>query len=200
MRKKFKFKQLLNTYRSLEKELSNIREVMKDLHFEFEDFYKFYCNKYSIDINSLNQKNSEKISKVFKEQAVVPRVREKLASKERDHKDLYKDIARKIHPDKISSDDPKYDQIEEDFKKANNAANYGLWGDLFDIAEKYNIDITDYDSVIESLKIDIKRIKKDIAEEKSTYSWKLFNCDGEHKCRENVIESFLKQLFDYKKT
>ena len=111
MRKKFKFKQLLNTYRSLEKELSNIREVMKDLHFEFEDFYKFYCNKYSIDINSLNQKNSEKISKAFKEQAVVPRVREKLASKERDHKDLYKDIARKIHPDKISSDDPNYNQI-----------------------------------------------------------------------------------------
>jgi len=180
--------------------LTNIREIMKDLHFDFEDFYRFYCNKYNVDTKKLNEKNSKKVTQAFSEKAIIPKVREKLASKDRDHKDLYKDIARKIHPDKIHPDTPNYDQIEEDFKKANNAVNYGLWGDLFDIAEKYNIDITDYDKVIESLKIDIKRIQKDIAEEKSTYSWKLFNCDGDHKCRENVIENFLKQLFDYKKT
>ena len=195
MRKKFKFKQLLNHYRSLEKELKNIREIMRDLHYQFEDDYRAYCNKYSIDTKKLNKDNSDKVSKIFQEKSVVPRVREKLASQERDHTQLYKDIARKIHPDKIGSDNPKYSEYEEDFKKANNASNFGLWGDLFDIADKYNIDVRDYDSVIESLQIDIKRIKKEIASEKSTYSWKLFNCDGDHKCRENVIRNFLKQVF-----
>ena len=195
MRKKFKFKQLLNQYRSLEKELSNVREIMRDLHHQFEDDYKAYCSKHSIDTKKLNKDNSEKVSKIFKEKSVVPHVREKLASKERDHTQLYKDIAKKIHPDKISTDDPKYPVYEEDFKKANNAANFGLWGDLFDIADKHNVDVKDYDTVIESLKIDIERVKKEINSEKSTYSWKLFNCDGEHKCRENVIKSFLNQVF-----
>ena len=168
---------------------------MRDLHYQFEDDYRAYCNKYSIDTKKLNRENSEKVSKIFKEKAVVPRVKEKLASQERDHTQLYKDIARKIHPDKVSGDDPRYSEYEEDFKKANNAANFGLWGDLFDIADKYNVDVRDYDTVIESLKIDIQRVKKEIDSEKSTYSWKLFNCDGAHKCRENVIKSFLKQVF-----
>ena len=95
MRKKFKFKQLLNQYRSLEKELSNMKEIMRDLHYQFEDDYRAYCNKYSIDTKKLNRENSEKVSKIFKEKAVVPRVKEKLASQERDHTQLYKDIARK---------------------------------------------------------------------------------------------------------
>ena len=195
MRKRFKFKQLLNQYRSLEKELSNVREIMRDLHYEFEDFYRFYCNKYNIDTKKLNKDNSERVNNIFKEKTVVPRVKEKLASKERDHTQLYKDIARKIHPDKVDSDDPRYPSYEEDFKKANNAVNFGLWGDLFDIADKHNIDVRDYDSVIESLKMDIERVNRDIRSEKTTYSWKLFNCDGEHKCRENIIKDFLKQVF-----
>jgi hypothetical protein len=195
MRKKFKFKQLLNIYRSLEKELNNMKEIMRSLHYEFEDQYRAYCNKYNIDTKKLNKDNSQKVSKIFEEKAVVPFVREKLASKERDHTQLYKDIARKIHPDKVDTDDPKYPMYEEDFKKANNAVNFGLWGDLFDIADKYSVDVKDYDTVIESLKIDIKRVEKEIASEKSTYSWKLFNCDGDHKCRENVIKGFLNQVF-----
>jgi hypothetical protein len=172
-----------------------MREIMRDLHYEFEDNYRHYCDKYNIDTQKLNKDNSEKVSKIFEEKSVVPHVREKIASQERDHAQLYKDIARKIHPDKIGSDDPNYPVYEEDFKKANNAVNFGLWGDLFDIADKYNVDVRDYDSVIESLKIDIKRIQKEINSEKSTYSWKLFNCDGDHKCRENVIKGFLKQVF-----
>jgi hypothetical protein len=195
MRKKYKFKQLLNQYRSLEKELKNIREIMRDLHYQFEDDYRWYCSKHSVDTKKLNKDNSQKVAKIFEEKSVVPRVREKLASQDRDHSQLYKDIARKIHPDKVGYDDPRYPMYEEDFKKANNAANFGLWGDLFDIADKYSIDIRDYDTVIESLQIDIKRVKKEIHAEKSTYSWKLFNCDGDHKCRENVIRDFLKQVF-----
>lgn len=199
MKKKFKFKRLLNHYRSLEKELKDIKEIAKDLHLEFERFYQFYCNKYSVDTKKLNEKNSEKVSTIFQSEAVIPRIPEKIASKERDHKELYKDIAKKIHPDKVNSDNPKFHEYEEDFKKANNAVNYGLWGDLFDIVDKYNIDITDYDSVLESLKIDITRVKNDIDKQKSTYSWKLFNCD-DHRCKENVVKRFLEHLFDYKKT
>jgi hypothetical protein len=195
MRKRFKFKQLLNQYRSLEKELNNIKEIMRDLHYDFEDYYREYCKEQNIDLQKLNEDNSKKVSKIFEEKSVVPLVKEKLASQERDHTQLYKDIAKKIHPDKISIDDPKYSVYEEDFKKANNAVNFGFWGDLFNIADKHNIDVKDYDSVVESLKIDIKRVKKEIGSRKSTYSWKLFNCDGDHKCKENVAKGFLKQVF-----
>ena len=43
----------------------------------------------------------------------------------------------------------------------------GKWGSLFDIAEKYDIDIKDYASVNNSLREDIKRIKVVIEKEKS---------------------------------
>ena len=86
-------------------------------------------------------------------------------------------------------------EFEEAFKIANHAVNYGKWGDLFDIADKYDIDIADYEPVNKSIKEDIERIKADLGKHKSTYGWQLFECETE-KCKQNVVKAFLKHLFN----
>ena len=106
-----------------------------------------------------------------------------------------KDVARKLHPDKLSSDDPKFKEYEEALKRANDAVAYGKWGDLFDIVDEYNIDIKDYDPVNKSIKEDIERVKKEVKKHKSTYGWQLFECETED-CKQNVVKAFLKHLFN----
>lgn len=87
-------------------------------------------------------------------------VEEKLRSKEYDHKKVFKQIARKLHPDKLSEDDPRLQEFENDFKTAAAGINDGNWGDLFNIAEKHDIDIEDYDSVNQSIKDSIVLVRK----------------------------------------
>ena len=61
MRQKYKFKQLLNEYRYLSKELKYIDEILVDANKEFEIYHKKYCEENNIDLHKLNQKNSEKV-------------------------------------------------------------------------------------------------------------------------------------------
>ena len=68
MRKKLKFKKMLNEFRSLNYELQYIKEVLKDSHIEFELFYKEYCRKNDIDLTSLNKKMKLKSKMLFPEQ------------------------------------------------------------------------------------------------------------------------------------
>ena len=198
--KKYKFKKLLNEYRALEKELSNVKEIINDLHLEFQDYYEKYCEDNKIDIKTLNEKNSEQVKENYKKSSEITNVTQQDVPKEADHRDVFKEVAKRIHPDKLKKDNPMYYEMEEDFKKANNAIERGLWGDLFHIADKYNVNLKNYDKLIKSLKKDIERVNNDIKKEKTTYSWKLFMCDENEKCKENVIKEFLKQLFNYKKT
>jgi len=195
MRKKLKFKKLLNEFRSLSSELKFVSNNIRDINLEFERYYRDYCRKNDIDLLDLEKDNSQKVSGLFQSKSVVTKIAEKIRSKDYDHKLVYKEIAKKLHPDKLSSDDPRLGEFEEAFKKANQANAYGNWGDLFDIADKYDIDIKNYDDANKSIKDDIIRVKKELSKHKSTYGWQLFECEPE-ECKQNVVKAFLKHLFN----
>jgi len=195
MTTRLRFKKLLNEFRLLSSDLTFVLNNLKDINWEFERYYRDYCAKNDIDLLALEKKNSAKVGNIFASKSIVAKAAEKIRSKEYDHKLIYKEIARKLHPDKISSEDPRKEEFEEAFKIANQAMNYGNWGELFDIADKYDIDIEDYEKVNESIKKDIERVKSELQKHKSTYGWQLFECELED-CKQNVVKQFLKHLFN----
>lgn len=197
MIEKLRFKKLLNEYKSLEYEYQMVKEILKDAHLDFEVFYRQWCALRDIDIDQLNKNNSEKISKIFKEKEtglVAPSEQKKKVQK---HKDIYKAIAKKIHPDKLNTADPNYWKDYMDFKDTVNSMDKENWGKLFEIADRHDIYLKDYDTICSDIELDIEKIRSQIENEKSSYSWKLYECKND-KCKDMLIKSFLLQLFDWK--
>lgn len=199
MKNKFKFKKLLNEYRSLQYEHQYIQEVLKDAHIEFNSYYRRFCQIHLVNIERLEKKKGEQMRQAFEKSGppAMKGVEEKLRSKDYDHKKIFKQIARKLHPDKLNPDDPRLEEFENDFKTAANGMNNGDWGDLFSIVDKHNIDIDDYEEVNKSIKDSIALIKKQIQNLKLQYSYMFYECDEDQTCKDNVIKSFLRQVFGH---
>tara|TARA_Y100000034_G_scaffold23110_1_gene26698 strand:- start:1188 stop:1805 length:618 start_codon:yes stop_codon:yes gene_type:complete len=198
MRKKLKFKKLLNEYRSLAYELEYVQEVLLTANHDFNDYYREFCDRKKVNVPKLENENRPKVDDLLKKPAIEKeKIDQVTRAKEYDHKLIFREIARKLHPDKLAPGDSRLEEFEEAFKKANDALETGKWGNLFDVAEKYDIDIKEYDEVNKSIKEDIKRLKALIQKEKTTYAWKLFNCEDSGVCKDNVIKQFLKHLFNY---
>ena len=100
-------------------------------------------------------------------------------------------MARKLHPD-VGGD-------EEEFKKATSALYEKNFNKILDICSKHDIIIEMSEELNKILEKQIKIIKSKIKKEKSTYSWNLYSCGSDVKCKDKVIESFLKHLFNFRK-
>jgi len=199
MIKKLKFKKLLNEYKSCKFELQMIREILKDAHLEFEIFYRRWCVENNVDIDSLNEQNHKKVQMIFNNQEKGLSVIEEPTNNKTDkYKKTYREIAKKIHPDKLNTSDPRFWEYTNAFKDATNAVNKQRWGDLFEVVDKYNIPISEYDEACKDIKISIDETKKLIEHEKKSYSWALYKCEENEKCKETVIKNFLHQLFGWK--
>ena len=110
-----RYNRLRKELQFLESELEYVQEILKDAHFDFEEAQRKYCDENNIDLNELNQNNAEKINRLFpkpvtKETGLIVYNNKK----DKDvFKKIYKQIAKKIHPD-VGGD-------EEEFKKATSA-------------------------------------------------------------------------------
>ena len=197
MKNKLKFKKLLNEYRSLQYEYEFIKEVLKDAHHDFDNYYRQFCKKYLVDIEKFERQKQSRMQSVFEkpDKPAMQGIEEKIRAKDYDYKKIFKQIARKLHPDKLAQDDPRLDEFEDDFKTAASGISDGNWGDLFNIAEKYDIDIEDYDQVNKSIKESIGVIKGKVEALKTQYSYMFYECEDNEGCKENIIKNFIRQVF-----
>ena len=199
MIKKLKFKKLLNEYKSHKFELEMVREILKDAHIEFEVFYRRWCVENDVDIGELNKKNQKKVQVIFEKQeqglAIIEEKQEKKGDK---YKKVYREIAKKIHPDKLDTSDPRFWEYTNAFKDVNRAMDKENWGDLFEVVDKYNIWITEYEEACEDIQKSIEETKKLVEHEKKSYSWVLHECEDDEVCKERVVKNFLHQLFGWK--
>ena len=197
-RDKIKFKKLLNEFRSLKYELEYVEDICREGNEEFESYYREYCRERQIDLNTLNKQHKARVDKIFgnNHKNIKKAVDTKAIKEEFDPRDIFRDIARKIHPDKINNENPMKKEYEEDFKKVSSAIDEGKWGELFDIAEKYDIDLKNYKDINQSLKLDIGRIKNTIKNKKDSYAYLLYDCEEDKNCKDNVVKRFLKHLFN----
>jgi len=200
MIQKLKFKKLLNEYKSYKFELEMVREILKDGHLEFEVFYRRWCAENDVDLDDLNKSNSKKVQVIFEKQEEGLTLIEKPSQVNTDkHKKVFREIARKIHPDKLETSDPRFWEYTNSFKDANRAIEKQKWGDLFEIVEKYDIWLTDYHEACEDIQKSIDETKQLIESEKRTYSWSLHECGDDSGCKEKVVKNFLHHLFGWKR-
>ena len=199
MIKKLKFQKLLNEYKSHKFELKMVREILKDAHIEFEVFYRRWCAENDVDIGELNKQNEKKVQVVFEKQekglAIIEAKEEKKGDK---YKKVYREIAKKIHPDKLETSDPRFWEYTNSFKDVTRAMNEQKWGDLFEVVDKYNIWISEYEEACEDIEKSIEETKKLVEHEKKSYSWALYECENDEACKERVVKNFLHQLFGWK--
>ena len=188
----------MNEYRSESYELEYVEEVLRDANSDFEVYLQSFIKKKQIKIGALKKKHATRLEQIFSTSpALTKSIKNLQRQGEYDSKNLFRQIARKFHPDTLGLDDPRQEEYAEIFKKAANAIQEAKWGDLFDVAEQYNLDLDDYDEVISSLKIDIKRIKAEVKKKKETYAWMLYEC-GNNQDKDEIIKRFLNHIYvDY---
>ena len=186
-----KFKRLRKELQFLQSELEYVHEVLEEWHQEFEDYQKEYCKRRNIDLETLNEKNKKKVNKIIpqpvKEETGL--VRFDTTIQKNGFKRLYKQIARKLHPD-LGGDEKEFQEVQEAMQEKN-------FEKILDICDKYDIDIKIDKQMIKLLQEQIEETKAKISKEKSTYSWSLYSCEGNQNCKDNVIKKFLKHLFGY---
>lgn len=200
-KKNLRFKRLLNKYRSLESEVESTAEIVDEMREYFHEVIGEYCEKNEIDLDALKKDKEERLEKLFEEtNKSIKGVEEKIQEQEYDSKSLFRQIAKKFHPDTLSADDPEKEEKEDIFKAAMRAIEECNWGKLFDIAARHDLEFKDYDSIIESLKLDIEREQAILKKHQSTWSWLLFNCEDDEICKDNIAKGFLKQVYSYEIT
>ncbi len=186
-----KFKRLRKELQFLQSELEYVNEVLQDWHQKFEKYQREYCENKNIDLAKLNEKNSKKINKILpkpiKEETGL--VKYDNSVQKNGFKKLYKQIARKLHPD-LGGDKKEFQEVQEAMQDKN-------FEKILDICDKHDIVIEIDKQMIKLLEEQIKDTKAKISKEKSTYSWSLYSCDENQNCKDNVIKKFLKHLFGY---
>lgn len=197
MIQKLKFKKLLSEYKSLEYEMKMVKEILKDAHMDFEVYHRQWCAEKDIDLQQLNKDNLKRVEMHLSSSETGISVVEPPKPKKEKHKDIYRSLAKKIHPDKLDSYDSNYWRDYMDFKDATSAMTNENWGKLFEIADRQDVHLKDYDSICADIEEDIERLRSKIEEQKSSYSWKLYECETDD-CKEKLIRSFLFQLFRWR--
>lgn len=185
-----KFKRLRKELQFLQSELEYVHEVLHEWHQEFEEYQRAYCEKKNIDLAKLNEKNRKKVNQIIpqpvKEETGL--VRYDNAIQKNGFKKLYKQIARKLHPD-LGGDEKEFQEVQEAMQEKN-------FEKILDICDKHDILIKIDKQMVKLLEKQISETKMQIKKEKSTYSWSLYSC-ADDKCKDNVVKKFLKHLFNY---
>ena len=106
-------KELLFAY----SELEYVDEVLKEAHRDFEFYYQEFCKKNNVPLAELNQKNSEKLKKVFPKSkpeadkdGIIKFDQDKDSKKEsKIFQRMYRVMAKKLHPD-VGGDEKEFHQ------------------------------------------------------------------------------------------
>ena len=197
MKDKLKFKKLLNEFRTLEAEFAYNNEVLVDARETFQCSYLQWCEENGVDIETLEEERSKKVVFTPPVEKRDSYERIEIKQKSEQHKEVFKSVAKKMHPDKLEDGDPRKPEFNSAFQRAANAMAESQWGELFDIIDKYEIVIPDYNEANESLEKDIERMSSKLKNQKSTYAWLLEDCGDDQVCKDRVISLFLRHAYNW---
>tara|TARA_R100001460_G_scaffold57087_1_gene96822 strand:- start:160 stop:753 length:594 start_codon:yes stop_codon:yes gene_type:complete len=187
-----KFTKLRKELQYWQSELEYIQEVLKEWHYKFEEWKDEYCLKNNIDLDKLNRENTETVNEIFQNSITTTKAKIdfKTNKKKKAMNKIYKKLAKKLHPD-IGGD-------EKVFKEITSAMSENNFEKILDISEKHDILLEIDEEMIELLEKQILSTKSKIDKEKSTYSWKLFSCGKNQLCKNQLMDAFLRHLFNYR--
>lgn len=108
---------------------------------------------------------------------------------------LFKAIAAHVHPDK-ARDEATRTLFEQAFKEAKHALDEQKYFALLEMAEDLDIELPkNYNEQIRWMERENKRLASTIESAKMSYNYLFAECDSDEN-RDNLIRSFIKQLFD----
>jgi hypothetical protein len=178
-------------------ELDYQNEVLKEAHMKFESYYREWCAKNNVDLDEMNKKHAERIDKIVPDTAkqqfsvkdeIIPTSDIEVKRKANKFSKIYKKLARELHPDKEEGN-------EEKFAKISQAYNEGQWSVLLEAASDLGILPDNFKDIFPLMREEIDDLRKQIAGNENMYSWRLFECEENKDCMENVVKQFLKHLF-----
>ena len=201
------YKRLLSELRFKYEELELIKESIPELCAEFEDYYTQFLKENDIVKEELEEEDTPQFEK-FKKQMEPPPIEcdetgiSILEEKTDEYKDakkvftkLYREIVKKTHPDKITTEDPFYrNELTILFKGAAYAMDKGKWSKLLKIAEDLGIKPPNYKKMNSYLKKEIKDVNNQVKAHKLKFSWKLYEAEEKEE-KDSVIKNFIFQLF-----
>ena len=195
-----KFKLLSAEVKFLKKELEITEGIIKDA---LPEFNKQVIDKLKGKASIPPQTDTKLNNCNTGEQNIAqpPRYSESsYEDREEDQKKLFKKIALKTHPDRLSSKS----QFEKDFKqnlfdKAHKAIQEDDYFSLAEIAEKLDIETPNPNKKhIDNLEVTRKRLRQEIDKFKKTYIWAWYFEESEDS-KEKIIEKYLDHVQGLKK-
>ena len=193
-----KYQKLLKEVTYLRSELEYQKEVLRTAHTDFESFYREWSASNDVDLDALNKQHSKRVDKIIPDNPInnkyddkdvlIPTEQIDIKRKANKFSKIYKKLARELHPDKEEGN-------EEKFSKISNAYNNGEWSVLLEAASDLGILPDNFKEIFPLMREEIDSLRKEIAHNETMYSWKLFECEGEQNCMENVVKQFLNHLF-----
>ena len=156
-----KYKRLLSELAYVTSERLYVKDILKEAHVEFEQYYQQYCKDYKIPVDELNKKLADKLEKICPNKQPVDAegwVKTKASDDKKKPVDrtlqkMYRKAATLTHPDKFpdSSSDEAI-EASETFKSLTSAFNEKKWYDFLDICQKLDILPSTYKKINDIIK------------------------------------------------
>ena len=222
---KIRWRRSLNEYKFVSEENEFIKSLVLATAPEFQEHYERFLKERNVDLSELNQENKEKIKEAYgieegecdghvpiveagaTDLVISSRPVQKTEGAQMTEDEivihnsfskLFKNIAVKIHPDKIDPLKHDYSQrrkMEKDFIRANSALKDREYFVLIEIAEELKITLPkNYIQQIRWMKKEIKLLKEAIAHQKTTYNYSFSEAESDEQ-RDEIIRKFVQQLF-----
>ena len=222
---KLRWMRLINEIRFVHEDAELVAEVIAAGEKDFNEHYLQFAARNNLDIEALNQKHQERVEQAYgpapqvtepiahevtgsislyegsptpERQAPSPyeMTKDELEIHECFNK-LFKSIAMKIHPDKISRDVNPQQRAEYIlmFKEATNALEKRKYFLLLDMAATLKIpQPKNYKQQARWMKKEIASMQQALRHQKSLYTYLFAECETDEE-RDGVIHRFMTQLF-----
>ena len=201
-----RWKRILNELSFLHEEVELIDSIISEYNSSFQQYYEEFCAKHEIDIDNLNKENYSHINELFNppaEEDLLQSSDEEPADLDRTEmknifSKLFKAIAMKLHPDKLSSSltNEERDDMINMFNKAKEALDEERYFILLDLASKFKIKTPkNYKQQVRWMKKEAETMKTEIDTKKTTYSYEFSECENDEQ-KDDLVRKFIKHLFN----
>lgn len=223
---KIRWKRMVNEVRFLHNERDLVVEIIKEAGPQFHEHYLRLAAQSNLDVHELNKKHQQKLEELYREMSPKKSLTSEQDSSDsgslamyegpqiledndyqilkddteiRDSfKKLFKQLALKLHPDKITGAVTIEQGMENLrlFQEAQSALTEQRYFVLLDLAERYNISQPkNYKQQVRWMKKESERLTTKIKKHKDSYNYVFSECNSDEE-KDMLIKRFVAHLFD----
>lgn len=217
---------MVNEVRFLHNERDLVVEIIKEAGPQFHEHYLRLAAQNNLDVHELNKKHQQKLEELYREMSPKKSLTSEQDSSDsgslamyegpqiledndyqilkddteiRDSfKKLFKQLALKLHPDKITGAVTIEQGMENLrlFQEAQSALSEQRYFVLLDLAERYNISQPkNYKQQVRWMKKESERLTTKIKKHKDSYNYIFSECNSDEE-KDMLIKRFVAHLFD----